>query len=208
MMPATNVPCPSVSMHGSPPTKLRASAMRPWKSGSEQSMPESTIATFTGASVVGGSAHASKAWSSWRYHCFGASGSAGVNAAAGAADRERGERRATARRGASVRHDLRRRRPGARSPSRGRPTRGTSPPDASATGSENVPSVLTMPLATVVQVPSGFCCCTCTGAAGSTGCSEPAICVVVNVVTWIAGATRMRTNAALRPSLSQAGSRS
>ena len=33
----------------------------PWKSGSEQSTPESTIATFTGASVAGGSAHASNA---------------------------------------------------------------------------------------------------------------------------------------------------
>ncbi len=59
--------------------------MRPWKSGSEQSTPESTIATFTGASVVGGSGHASNAWSCWRYHCFDASGSVGVNAAADAA---------------------------------------------------------------------------------------------------------------------------
>ena len=48
--PAMNVPCPSVSTHGSPPTKLRASSRRPWKSGSEQSTPESTIATLTGSS--------------------------------------------------------------------------------------------------------------------------------------------------------------
>ena len=33
IMPATNVPCPSVSTHGSPPTKLRVSTMRPAKSG-------------------------------------------------------------------------------------------------------------------------------------------------------------------------------
>ena len=61
-----------------------------------------------GASVVGGSGQASKAWSSCRYHCFGASGSVGVNAAAGAARRERGDASDEERRGASARHDLRR----------------------------------------------------------------------------------------------------
>ncbi len=50
------------------------------------SMPESTIATFTGARI-GGVGHASKAWSSVRYHCFDASGSVGMKAAAGAASR-------------------------------------------------------------------------------------------------------------------------
>ena len=43
--PATNVPCPSVSTSGLPPTKLRESAMRPAKSGSVASIPESMIAT-------------------------------------------------------------------------------------------------------------------------------------------------------------------
>ena len=59
--PATKVPCPSVSTYGLPPTKLLASAIWPAKSGSVLSMPESTIATFTGASVGGGVGQASNA---------------------------------------------------------------------------------------------------------------------------------------------------
>ena len=84
--PAMKVPCPSVSTNGLPPTKLFASTICPARSGMVLSAPESTIATFTGART-GGVGHASKAWSSVRYHCFGASGSAGVKAAAGAASR-------------------------------------------------------------------------------------------------------------------------
>jgi hypothetical protein len=93
--PATNVPCPSVSTSGLPPTKLFASAMRPAKSGSVPSTPESTIATRTGARSAGGVGQASNAWSSARYHCLTASGSAGVNAAAGAAATRAAHQRAT-----------------------------------------------------------------------------------------------------------------
>jgi len=67
--PATIVPCPWLSMHALPPTKLFDFAIRPLKSGSAQSTPESMIATFTGSSV-GGSSQASNALSWSRYHCF------------------------------------------------------------------------------------------------------------------------------------------
>jgi hypothetical protein len=83
--PATNVPWPTRSRHALPPTKLRIAAIRFANSGCVQSIPESTIPTFTGESVVGGSCHASNAWSCARYHCLGTSGSVGVYAAAGAA---------------------------------------------------------------------------------------------------------------------------
>ncbi len=82
--PATKVPWPSVSRQALPPTKLFSAASRPLKSGSAQSRPESTTATFTGCRSSGGVVHASKAWSSCRYHCRGASGFVGVKAAAGA----------------------------------------------------------------------------------------------------------------------------
>ena len=56
-------------MQGLPPTKLFDLAIWSVKSGSEQSTPESTIATFTGANG-GGAAHASNALSMPRYHCL------------------------------------------------------------------------------------------------------------------------------------------
>ena len=67
--PATIVPCPWLSMQGLPPTKLFDRAIWSCRSGSEQSTPESTIATFTGSSS-GGPGHASNALSRLRYHCF------------------------------------------------------------------------------------------------------------------------------------------
>src|SRR5690242_7975915 len=52
--PATIVPWPLVSRQPLPPTKLFALATWPFRSGNEQSTPESMIATFTGAKSVGG----------------------------------------------------------------------------------------------------------------------------------------------------------
>ena len=52
MIPATIVPCPRVSW-AVPPTKLRAIAMRRWRSGCMRSTPESITATRTGASGGG-----------------------------------------------------------------------------------------------------------------------------------------------------------
>ena len=84
IIPATKVPWPCGSVLQSPPTKLRPRTMRPAKSGWFASIPESTIATFVGMKSVwaGGSGQRSNAWSAARYHCFAASGSVGVNAAA------------------------------------------------------------------------------------------------------------------------------
>ena len=79
--PAAIVPWPSLSTHGLPPTKLFFAAIWFWKSGSEQSTPESTIATFTVASG-GGAGQASNALSWLRYHCFAKYAFAGVNAKA------------------------------------------------------------------------------------------------------------------------------
>src|SRR5262245_62012721 len=60
--PATIVPWPSLSTHGLPPTKLFPLAIcAGWKSGNEQSTPESMIATFTESSVGGATGQASKA---------------------------------------------------------------------------------------------------------------------------------------------------
>ena len=105
----------------------RVERCRPWKSGSEQSTPESTIATLTGWSTVGGSAHASNAWSSWRNHCLGASGSVGVNAAAGAAAASAATASASSARRISAPRLAATSSPG-RSPTRGARRRGRSRP--------------------------------------------------------------------------------
>ena len=69
--PATIVPCPWLSMHGLPPTKLFEAATWLAKSGSAQSTPESMSATLTGCRGGGAVGQASNAWSCSRYHCFG-----------------------------------------------------------------------------------------------------------------------------------------
>ena len=77
--PATKVPWPFVSVSHELETKLRPSAIWLWRSGWPESMPESSTATRTFASV-GTCAQASKAWIRPRYHCRLISGSLGVNA--------------------------------------------------------------------------------------------------------------------------------
>src|SRR6266540_4153999 len=78
IMPATNVPCPSSSVNGLPPTKLRASEILFLKSGWPPSMPESTIATLTGARSGSSPGKLSNARSCARYHWRYARGSLGV----------------------------------------------------------------------------------------------------------------------------------
>ena len=51
MSPATNVPCPSVSVPAGPPTKLFAARILPASSACEASTPESITATGTGSSA-------------------------------------------------------------------------------------------------------------------------------------------------------------
>src|SRR5581483_1127677 len=66
-------------------------------------------------------------------------------------------------------------------------------PEASDTGTVNVPSAATAALPTVAQDPSGLCCWMSTVSPASTGCSLPATSVAVKEVSVTLGATLIRT---------------
>jgi hypothetical protein len=61
------------------------------------------------------------------------------------------------------------------------------------TGTVNVPSVATVPVAIADHVRSGFCTSTSTGALGNAGATVPAMLPGVGPASWTSGATRTRT---------------